>query len=179
MATIDIILGVFMLVFMFMGFKSGFVKKIISIACLALGLVIATKFSADISELVFEPMDLSTRMGFIFAFLTIIITISLTQSLLYKWLIKDLVEGIWNRIAGIFIGIIEGGLVLSVALILLSIYLKLPQEETKANSQLYKPIKNFAPLVFDQVNTFLPESEDFYQQIFEAAQKQMKPEEKK
>lgn len=154
---------------MFLGFKNGFVKKIISIACLGLALILATKFSSDIAELIFEPIGISGRIGFVMSFILIVIAVSLTQSLIYKFFIKDLVDGVWNKIGGIFIGLMEGGLILSIALILMSIYLHIPSDETRASSQLYKPIKNFAPMVFDGINTFLPESEDFYQQIMKSA----------
>ena len=161
MTLIDIILGCIMGLFMFMGFKNGFVKKVISVACLGLALIIATKFAGDISSVLPEPLGISGRAGFFLAFIIIIVGITLSQSLVYKFLIKDLVEGVWNRIGGIFIGIIEGGLTLSIALILMSIYLHIPSEQTRATSTLYKPIKNFAPVVFDGINTFMPESEDF------------------
>lgn len=179
MTLIDIVLGLIMALFLYIGFKNGFVKKIIGIICLVLALILATKFSAYVAELLFGPMGISGRIGFALAFLTIVIGITLTQSLLYKLLIKDLVEGVWNRIGGIFIGFIEGALTISIALILMSIYLKLPSDETKANSTFYKPLKNFAPMAFDQLNTFLPESEDFYQQLFNAAAEEIKKGEKK
>ena len=85
----------------------------------------------------------------------------------------------WNKILGLFVGVVEGGLFISIGLILLSVFLLLPSEETKANSKLYKPLKNFSPMVFDQVNTLLPESEDFYQQILKFASDEMKKTEKK
>lgn len=169
MSLLDIVLGIVLAAFMFMGFKNGFVKKIISIACLALALVLATKFSADIASILIEPLGVSGRIGFVLAFIVIVVGITLTQSLIYKFLIKDLVDGIWNHIGGLFIGLLEGGLTLSIALILMSIYLHIPSQETKADSMLYSPVKNFAPVVFDGINMFLPESEDFYQQMFESA----------
>lgn len=169
MTLTDIILGCILGLFMFMGFKNGFVKKVISVACLGLALVMATKFSSDVSNLFLVPLGVSGRIGFFLSFVIIIVGITLSQSLIYKYLLKDLVEGVWNRIGGIFIGMIEGGLTLSIVLILMSIYLKIPSEATRVESSLYKPIKNFAPLVFDGINTFMPESEDFYHHIFESA----------
>ncbi|MDD8019073.1 MAG: CvpA family protein, partial [Bacteroidota bacterium] len=135
--------------------------------------------SSDISEIVYEPIGVTGRMGFILAFLTIVLGITLMQSFIYKALFNNGVQGIWNHLGGIFIGAIEGGLTISVVLIIMSIYMKIPSDETKATSVLYKPLKNFAPIVFDQINTFLPESEDFYQQMFKSAAKDMRKGEKK
>ncbi|MDD8016732.1 MAG: CvpA family protein, partial [Bacteroidota bacterium] len=84
MTFIDVVLGFFLIVFMFMGYKSGFVQKIIGIMCFAVALVIATKYSSDISEIVYEPIGVTGRMGFILAFLTIVLGITLMQSFIYK-----------------------------------------------------------------------------------------------
>jgi len=179
MELIDIVLGMVLVVFMFSGYRAGFIKKIIGIACLILALILATKFSADVNELLFESLGISGRTGFILSFIVIVVSITLAQSVLYRLLVKDMVDALWNKILGLLFGVIEGGLVTSIALIVLSIYLHLPSEETKANSELYKPLKNFSPMVFDQVNTFLPESEDFYQQILKFASEEMNKMEKK
>ena len=57
-----------------------------------------------------------------------------------------MVDALWNKILGLLVGVIEGGLFISIGLIVLSIYLHLPGEETNANSELYKPLKNFSPI---------------------------------
>jgi membrane protein required for colicin V production len=179
MTLIDIVIGMLLILFVVSGYRAGFVKKMIGIFCLILALVLATKFSADVNELLFETTGISGRTGFMLSFLVIVISITLFQSILYRVLIKDMVDSLWNNILGLFVGVIEGCLFISIGLIVLSVYLHLPGEETKANSELYKPMKNFAPLVFDQINTFLPESEDFYHQILKYATEEMNKMEKK
>ncbi|NUN70124.1 MAG: CvpA family protein [Bacteroidetes bacterium] len=169
MALIDIIIGLVLLVFLYSGFRSGFVKKLIGFSCLVLALILGTKFAADVNEMIFADMGLTGRTGFFVSFLAIVVAVTLTQSILYKIFLEDLVDSLWNNIFGMIVGFIEGALAVSIALIVMSIYLDMPSAETKAESQLYKPVKNFAPMVFDQVNTLLPESEDFYQQIMNAA----------
>jgi uncharacterized membrane protein required for colicin V production len=166
MTTIDIVLGSIMIYYMYSGFKSGFIKKIVGLAVLAIALILATKFSADLSEGVFQQMGFSERIGFIASFILIILLTLIVQAILNKMYLNDLEQSTLNKIFGIFIGVVEGGLVVSITLILMTIYLKLPSDEIKSGSLLYKPIKNFAPMVYDSMNTFLPESEDFYQQIF-------------
>ena len=174
MSTFDYIIIGILLLFVYSGFVSGFVKKIVGIACLALALVLATKFSADVAESIFQPMGLEGRLAFFSSFLLIVIGIMLTQAIIYKVLVKDLVDNVWNRIGGMLLSLFEGSLMISIALIIISIYFKLPSNETKSDSVLYKPLKNFAPYVYDSLNTFLPESEDFYQQIFQNISAQAK-----
>jgi membrane protein required for colicin V production len=169
MSIFDLVIVLVLLLFVISGFSNGFIKKIIGIACLVLALLLGIKFSSDVSQLVFEPIGLSGRIGFACAFVIIVVGITMTQSLIYNLMIKKMVDKMWNKVLGAILGIFEGSLALSIALILMSIYLNIPAEETKGRSQLYKPMKNFAPMVFDQVNTLLPESEDFYMQIMNYA----------
>ena len=174
MAFFDIVLALVFLLFLISGYKSGFIKKIIGIVCLVLALVLGTKFSADLSQLILEPIGISGRLGFALSFIAIVLGVTFAQSVIYRLLIKEMVEGMWNKILGVFVGIFEGGLAISITLIVLSIYLNLPSDETKASSTFYKPMKNFAPMVFDQINTFLPESQDFYEQIMNYATEELK-----
>lgn len=174
MAFFDIVLALVFVLFLISGYKSGFVKKIIGIACLVLALILGTKFSADLSQLIFEPIGISGRLGFALSFVSIVLGVTFAQSVIYRLLIKEMVEGMWNKVLGVVVGIFEGGLAISITLIVLGIYLNLPSDETKASSMLYKPLKNFAPMVFDQINTFLPESQDFYEQIMNYATEELK-----
>jgi uncharacterized membrane protein required for colicin V production len=179
MTFIDIVIGMLLLGFMISGFKSGFVKKIIGIACLVASLIFATKYSADVSHLLFEDIGISGNTGFILSFIVIVMAITFAQSIIYKLMFKEMFDALWNKILGMFMGLLEGTIAISITLIILSIYLNIPSQETKGSSQLYKPVKNFAPMIFDQVNTFLPESEDFYFQMMNMASDQIKKLEKK
>ena len=95
----------------------------------------------------------------------------IAQAIVYKIAIKKLAEGVWNRVGGLIIGLVEGGILLSLTVIFLSIYFHYPSGETRSDSLLYRPIKNFAPRIFDSINTFFPESEDFYQEIITSVKK--------
>ncbi len=174
MSFIDIIIGMVLILFMVSGYQSGFMKKIIGILCLIASLVIATKFSADVHLLVFADLGFSASTGFFVSFVLIVLGITFLQSLLYKLIFKEMFEAMWNRVLGLFMGLTEGVLATSITLIVMSIYLDLPSAETKYTSELYKPVKNFAPMIFDQVNTFLPESEDFYYQVVNSITEQVK-----
>jgi len=179
MTFIDIVLGLILALFLISGWRSGFVKKVIGIACLILALVLGIKWSDGLSQQIFEPIGISGKAGFGLSFVLIIVAAIFGQSLVYKLLVKEMVKGKWNNILGIVVGFFEGVLFISISLIVMSIYLNIPSEETKGASVLYKPLKNAAPMVFDEINTLLPESEDFYQQILNYATKEMKKLEKK
>ena len=179
MALIDIVIGMVLVLFLISGYRNGFVKKVIGIICLIIALVLATKYSADINALLFADIGISGQTGFFLSFIVIVLAITFAQSIIYKTLIKDMVDATWNKILGLFVGLFEGAIAVSITLIVLSIYLNLPGAETKSSSELYKPLKNFAPMVFDEVNSFFPESEDFYQAILNYATDEMKKMESK
>jgi membrane protein required for colicin V production len=168
MSNFDLAMIIVLGSFMIAGWMSGLIKKVISLGSLALSLIVATKYGASIGQTLFVPIgagvDLSTVAGFLF----IVGIIVLAQNILYRVFIKQKIGGLWNRIGGAVFGLIEGALLTSIAVIFISIFLQAPSEKTREDSALYMPIKNLAPRVFDSINTALPESKDFYQEIFDA-----------
>ncbi len=174
MEFIDIIIGMVLVLFVVSGYRSGFVKKLIGIVCLVLALIVATKFSADVNELLFAGIGISGQTGFFLSFTVIVLAITFAQSVLYRVLIKDMVDALWNKLLGTVMGLFEGAMMISIALIIMSIYLNIPSIETRLNSQLYKPLKNFSPRVFDEVNTLFPESQDFYYTVMNLVYDEMK-----
>ncbi|MGA9408778.1 MAG: CvpA family protein [Bacteroidota bacterium] len=171
MNTFDTVLLVILGIFMFAGWRSGFLKKLIALACLALALIIATKYASSFGEEVLVPAGISAGTSTTLSYILIVAGIMLAQAIVYKIAIKKLAEGVWNRVGGLIIGLVEGGILLSLMVIFLSIYFHFPSNETRSDSMLYRPVKNFAPRIFDSINTFFPESEDFYQEIITSVKK--------
>lgn len=171
MTTFDTILIVILGLFMFAGWRSGFLKKIIALACLAGALILATKYASSFGEMVLVPMGISAGGSTTLSFIIIVGGIMIAQAIIYKIAIKKHADGTWNKIGGVIVGGVEGGIFLSLIVIFFSIYLHFPAAETRSDSLLYRPVKNFAPRIFDSVNTFLPESEDFYQEIISTVKK--------
>lgn len=175
MGSFDIILVLVLSIFMFAGWRKGLLRKLIALICLALSLVVATKFASTVSDEISGPLGLSAGTGTTLSFIVIVCVIMISQAIFYRLVIKKLGEGLWNKIGGLLMGLLEGGLLVSVTVIFLSIYFHYPSDETRSESFLYKPLKNFAPRLFDSINTFLPESEDFYQEIMNSVKKKANP----
>jgi uncharacterized membrane protein required for colicin V production len=167
-SALDITLLIACGLFAVTGWRKGFAKKVISLLALIVSLALAAKFGASLSDAAYVPLGLRPGVAIVFAYITIIGAIMLAQAVFYSLLVRDIVEGLWNHIAGMVLGVAEGALALSVALIFLSIYFGIPSEETKATSTLYIPMKNFAPRVYDTAYNLFPEVEDFYQQLYNA-----------
>jgi uncharacterized membrane protein required for colicin V production len=168
MSALDITLLIACGLFAVGGWRKGFAKKIISLVSLIAALAAAAKFGLSLSQTAFVPLGLRPGVAIFFAYFTIIGGIMFAQAVLYSMFVRDIVEGVWNHLAGMALGVAEGVLAVSVALIFLSLYFGVPSEETKATSVLYIPMKNFAPRVYDTAYNMFPEVEDFYQQLYNA-----------
>jgi uncharacterized membrane protein required for colicin V production len=175
MGSFDIILVLVLAIFMLAGWRKGLLRKLIALICLALSLVLATKFASTVGDEISGPLGLSSGAGTTVSFILIVCVIMISQAIFYRLVIKKLGEGLWNKIGGLLMGLLEGGLLVSVTVIFLSIYFHYPSDETRSESLLYKPLKNFAPRLFDSINTFFPESEDFYQEIMNSVKKKANP----
>ncbi len=164
-STLDVILVVGLGFFMYLGWQGGFVKQILSIIVLIIAIMLGTKSGADLGSTVFSFLGVSPGVKTVLGFIAIIGLAMLANILFYRFVLKDLVEGKWNSFGGMLIGIFEGGIIISLLLIFFGLYFNIPSPDAKLNSTLYKPMKNFAPMLYDEVNTILPDSEDFYQEI--------------
>ncbi|MGE5314542.1 MAG: CvpA family protein [Acidobacteriota bacterium] len=173
--TIIIVAGLFGLA----GWQKGLMKKVLSLIALVAAIAIAVTFGFSFAESVFVPLGLKSGVAIFFAYFTIIGGIMFAQAVLYSLFVRDVVEGFLNHLGGLIIGIGEGALSVSLALIILSAYVGMPSEETKASSKLYLPVKNIAPRVYDAAYGYFPEMEDFYQRLYNAFADHGKPGETK
>jgi uncharacterized membrane protein required for colicin V production len=161
------------------GWQKGLMKKVLSLAALIASLALAAAYGFQLAESVYVPLGLRSGVAIFFAYFTIIGGIMFAQAILYSMFVRDIVEGFWNHLGGMIAGAAEGILSISVAFIILSAYVGVPSEETKAVSKLYLPVKNVAPRVYDAVYAYFPEVEDFYQRLYNAFAEHGKPGENK
>jgi uncharacterized membrane protein required for colicin V production len=161
------------------GWQKGLMKKVLSLAALVIALAVAVNFGFAFAESVFVPLGLRSGVAIFFSYFTIIGGILFAQAVLYSLFVRDIVEGFFNHLGGMLVGLGEGVLAISVAFIILSAYVGIPSEETKATSKLYLPVKNIAPRVYDTAYNYFPEVEDFYQRLYNAFAEHGKPGENK
>ncbi len=154
MNYLDAILGIILIVSAINGFSKGFVEELAGLVALVLGIWAAIHFSDLVGEFLTTTFNMTFRhlhiVAFIVTFIGVVILVHIIGSIVNK-MVKAIRLGFLNRLAGLAFGAVKGALILSVLLV---VFDKIDKDvhivsvETKAESKLYTPIRNFAPGIF-------------------------------
>lgn len=166
MNTTDILIIIGISFFVVVGFRDGFFKKVFGFFGFWGGLIAAIKFMDPVSELLRGWIDLSIEVAVIIAFFVIFLFCVVLVNLLYRWWGKSGSEtlAIRTRIWGSALGLCQGLLVVSLVLLMFSIFDSPSEEEQKA-SLLYKKTIGIAPFVFDYSTRWMPSSKAFFEEV--------------
>lgn len=162
---IDILTVIILLFFGFLGFKDGFVKNSFAIVALLIAIVAATKFMNPVGEFLMSELNVRGDVAITTAFGLIFVGIMVLERFIYGF--RDEESGVflmWDKIAAIWLGFLEGAAVVSLILVLLDVY-GFPSAETQQRSFFYKKLIGFAPSIYDNVVGVLPESNEFYEEL--------------
>ncbi|MBP6872446.1 MAG: CvpA family protein [Bacteroidales bacterium] len=127
------------------GFMKGLIIELATLAGMALGILAAYYFAADLQALMQDYFSLSEKGTRIVAYILIFLVVLFTV-----WLIGKLVEksvdlmamGWLNKLLGAIVGIIKGVVIVCVALYLVEKYdtrQKVIKPEVKEKSMFYQP----------------------------------------
>ncbi len=154
MNYIDIIILILLLLAAISGYRKGLVVELASLAALILGIWGAFEFSDITAEFLVENFNWHWKylniVSFILTFIVIVILVHVVGSVVNK-IVETAMLGFLNRLAGIVFGILKSALVLSVILVVFDRIdrdVKFIPEDTKAESKLYQPLRNFVPSLF-------------------------------
>lgn len=154
MNYIDIILGIILLWAAINGFRKGLIVELASLAALILGIWGAIKFSYITSDFLIENFHPKTEylniISFVVTFVVIVVLVHIIGKAVHK-LAETVLLGFANKLAGLVFGILRTALVLSIVLVVfdkIDENVHIIPEKTKDNSQMYEPIRSFAPSIF-------------------------------
>jgi len=158
MNTVDLVFAILLLWSAYRGFTKGFIIQLATLAALLLGILGAVMFSDFTSELIIKKFEVSGHylpiLSFAVTFVAIVIAVHLLAKMLNK-LIDAIALGIVNRLLGVLFSILKTAFIVSIILVLINKvdnkYNFIP-DDTKENSILYKPLSNFAPMIFPYLN---------------------------
>jgi len=163
---LDIIIIVVILIGFVLGFKDGFVRKLIGFVGFALAIFLAAKF-AGVFGLFIEhhfgiEIYLSQIIGGIVIFIAVMIITSIVKRLVHPF---DKVSGLLNQILGGAVGAIQILFFLSAVFFLLSIF-DAPSKTAINESKLYKPVHNIIPVTVNYLNNYTPETKEIIKDYF-------------
>ena len=158
MNTIDLVFAILLLWAAYRGYSKGFIVQLATLAALLLGILGAVMFSDFTSGLIIKKFDVSGQylpiISFAITFIVIVIAVHLLAKMINK-LVDAIALGIVNRLLGVLFSVVKIAFVVSIILVLINKvdnkYNFIP-DDTKDNSLLYKPLSNFAPMIFPYLN---------------------------
>ena len=147
-STVDIVLVVALLAFAVHGFSKGLVNKLLSLTAILAGIIIAARYSKQIALMVQKIVGGSEMTCAIIGIVLLFAILLLIASLLTKLFKRVSIFKIWDRFGGALFGLLEGALMLSILLLLLSIFDIPSAGQSLDRSFMYKPVKGFAGVVY-------------------------------
>jgi membrane protein required for colicin V production len=172
MNYIDILIVIGILLFVLLGIRDGFFKKIFGILSFTGGLILATKFSGIGGDYIKSWVGFAEDTSSILAFFIIFIGVVAIVNLFYRWVGKsgsDTLK-IWSRVFGGILGIAQGLLAVSLLLLMFDA-IDFLSEEDKTSSALYQDVSSVAPAVFDYTTDWMPASKKFFEEMQEKIEK--------
>lgn len=170
MNTIDIVLGLILLIAFFMGFRKGLLLNLASLVGVFVAVYCAMYFSEYASVYIEKWFDWSANTNraaaFIVTFLIIMLVFRLLGNLLTK--VADFAMlGIFNKILGGAFNTLKWAFIISVVFMFVnsSADYQISTAENRANSILYPPIASLAPAVLPTIMKEVEKLDDENNQI--------------
>ncbi|MCC6865442.1 MAG: CvpA family protein [Ignavibacteria bacterium] len=164
MNWLDIVLVLLITLPTFFGYRKGFLRKLLGIAGIILGFILAVKFYVAVSGLIGKIVSENSAIVSVISFLLIVALIYGASIWLARF-IANINSGtsLIDKILGTITGFLQGLLVASVLLYNLSIA-NIPSQITRDNSLLYPTVIKIAPAVFDKIIEFFPGLSELYKE---------------
>ena len=154
MGTIDIIILACFLPAAVFGLINGFVKQLVALGAIVLGIALSIKFSPVIGEWITARWELEPFWVKAISFSVIFIAVSLVVSLLGKLtekILKITMLSWLNRLLGMVVAVVGAALVMGTLIYIISSangLLNFIPEEKIAESRFYRPLLHMVEVVF-------------------------------
>ena len=166
MNLLDYIIIAVALIGFILGFKDGFIRKVIGFVGFCLAIYLAAKFSVSLGKVVENISGIELYLSQIIAGIVIFIGVMALTSLIKRLIHPfDKVNGLVNQIAGGAIGTIQILFFLSAVFFLLNIF-NAPSKGSIKGSLLYKKVFNIIPDTINYLNSYTPETKKIFKDYF-------------
>jgi len=161
MNWVDIVVGLFMVLFLVAGLRRGFIREVTGFVGLVLAFVLGIAgspiWSKAIVNLLHFPPSVATVVSFILIFILVFLLCKAAGNLLFK-IVRQTPLHLLDRLGGSVIGLLKGGLLISLLLLFLGLF-SLPQTIAKPldSSVLVPTMRVFAPGVYNFLKGAFPQ----------------------
>lgn len=154
MNILDLILFFFILIGFVLGFKDGFVRKLIGLIGFGLAVFLAIKFAYSFGRTLESITGIEIYLSEIIAGILIFIGVIFIFSVIKRFVHPfDRVNNFVNQITGGLVGGIQILFFLSASLFILNVF-NTPGEESKKDSFLYSRIYNIIPATIEYLSRY-------------------------
>jgi membrane protein required for colicin V production len=162
MNWLDILIALIITIPAFFGFRKGFVRKLMGIAGIIVGFILAVKFYNPIASLLSNIITENSVFVSVLSFL-IIIAIVYAASVWLARFIANLNSGVsmLDKIFGSITGFLQGLIIASVLCYNLSIA-DIPSKKTQDSSLFYNRVIHIAPIIFNKIISYFPGLKTIY-----------------
>lgn len=164
MNWLDIVIVLLVTLPTFFGFRKGFLRKLLGIAGIIVGFILAINFYIPVAGILSKVIKENPVFVNVLSFL-IIIGVVYGASIWLARFIANMNSGtsIIDKILGTVVGFLQGLLVASVLLYNLSVA-DIPSKSTRDSSLLYGTVTKIAPAVFDKILEYFPGLQEIYRE---------------
>ncbi len=162
MTILDLIIIVVILAGYILGFKDGFVRKIVGFVGFVLSIILATLFYERFGKLIESvtgmEIYLSKIVAAVIIFIGVMIIFSVLKRLIHPF---DKVNNFLNQVLGGVIGAVQILFFLSAAFFLLNVF-EIPSNKAARSSLLYDKVYKILPAAIDYLNKFTPKTREMF-----------------
>jgi len=161
---LDYIILCLLAIFVYRGFKKGFITRILALAGAVLGIWLGVKHNLKVAQFLNDigvSADISPYLAMFLIFLTSILTATLLARFLKN--VSIFIE-LTDNILGAILGLLEGLLILGILLIFLA-SINFPSEQVRNTSKFYKPVTKATIGVYDFIEKNFGSKIRFKEQI--------------
>lgn len=167
MNLVDALILIGVLVGFILGFKDGFVRKIIGITGFVVAILCAVYLSGNLGIMIENAFQIEFYLSEIIAgiliFFGIIIIFTIIKRVVHPF---DKVNNLINQLVGGIVGVIQILYFLSALFLIMNIF-NFPDEESRKSSVFYDNTFKIIPLTIDYLSTYTPQPKQIIKDYIE------------
>jgi membrane protein required for colicin V production len=156
LSILDIIIFLVLAVGFILGYKDGFVRKLIGLIGFVLAVYFGITYSKELGSIIESALGIEIYLAEIIGGITIFLMIIIVFSILKRFIHPfDKVNNLVNQVTGGIVGAIQILYFMSAFFFLLNVF-NVPDKESKNSSVMYEKVYNIIPITIDYLTDYTP-----------------------